>query len=85
MQLLIYDMCIHVAILKVEVPFVLCVAYYIQRRFTYKRLKIAENKPSAPGGHRFESCRGLRFFSSSHARDMLIKTSSQELKSYLRS
>ena len=28
----------------------------------YKRLKIAENKPSAPGGHRFQSCRGLRFF-----------------------
>ena len=24
------------------------------------------------GGQRFESCRGLRFFSLSHARDMLI-------------
>ena len=37
------------------------------------------------GGHRFKSCRELRFFSLSHARDMLIISSSHlstELKIY---
>ena len=32
MQRLIYDMCSPILLLEVEVPYVLCVAYYIQRR-----------------------------------------------------
>ena len=32
------------------------------------------------GGHRFDSCRGLRIFSLSHARDMLIITSFRNFK-----
>ena len=33
MQRLIYDMCSPILLLEVEVPYVLCVAYYIQRRY----------------------------------------------------
>ena len=34
--------------------------------------------PRCLGGHRFPFCRGLRFFSLSHARDMLIISSTQD-------
>ena len=38
------------------------------------QLKWIERPPGVLGGHRFESCRGLRFFSLSHTRDMLINS-----------
>ena len=33
MQRLIYGMCSPILLLEVEVPYVLCVVYYIQRRY----------------------------------------------------
>ena len=42
------------------------------------RSSVDRAPPRCLGGHRFHFCRGLRFFSLSHAHDMLIISSTQD-------
>ena len=42
------------------------------------RSSVDRAPPRCSGGHRFPFCRGLRFFSLSHAHDMLIISSTQD-------